>query len=256
MRIGFNGDIYSDAEYFRILKVADIIVKVLLLGRPLRVTNFLRIKEYAALSVNARKECLHVLCEKRGVKKLKFTNKTNSNTLSFYAASVNDANKVKCNYEFVCEVKVQSLFDDVLRVLKEKKEMNMTELASRAHRFKQVSLNNRTAILEKLTNDGLIKVRKLKNGITGTILISLVENTAMTDKSRAKTKSEELIEQANKLLAAAEEAKKEEEKQLAKHEVMSIQREINVEIIEMEKQIDGIIDSFSKIKNLFDKLKK
>ena len=81
------------------------------------------------------------------------------------------------------------------------------------------------------------------------------DNEPIGEEMKAKTKSEELIEQANKLLAAAEEAKKEEEKQLSKHEVMNIQREINVEIIEMEKQIDGMIDSFSKLKNLFDKLK-
>jgi len=255
MKVGYDGRSYSDQEYARILKVADIIVKKLLHGKPMSIANFFSIREYVLLSSQARHESLYVLCKKRGAIKLKLRSKSSGNQISFYAANVNDVKRIESRYELVSEVEVKSLLDELLFVLKEKNEMNMSELTARAHRFKKMCKIDRKNILDSLENDGLIKVRKIKNGRTGTILISLSENIIMTDKSNTKTKSEELIEQANKLLAAAEEAKKEEEKQLSKHEIMNIQREINVEIIEMEKQIDGMIDSFSKLKNLFDKLK-
>ena len=255
MRIGYDGRSYSDQEYVRILKVADIIAKRLTLGKPLCVSNFFNTNEYVQLSRTARAESLNVLCKKRGAIKLKFRCLSSSNAPSFYAANLNDIESVGDLYEFISVVDVSSVSDDIVTALKSVKETNISGLAANVSRFKKLRALDRKNLLDNMECCGLIKTKRVKNGPKESIFVSLKEKTDMSEEMKAKTKSEELIEQANKLLAAAEEAKKEEEKQLSKHEIMNIQREINVEIIEMEKQIDGIIDSFSKLKNLFDKLK-
>jgi len=255
MKTGYDGRSYSDAEYSMIIKAADIIAKRLTLGKPLSVSNFFNTNEYKRLSKTARTESLNVLCKKKGAIKLRFRSLSGSNAPSFYAASLNDIKSVGDLYEFVSVVEVSSVSDDIVSALKNSKEMNITELATNVWRFKKLRALDRKNLLDNLEHRGLIKIRRFKKGPNESIYVSLQEEVSVSNQVQQKSKSEELIEQANKLLAAAEEAKKEEEKQLSRNDIMNIQREINVEIIEMEKQIDGMIDSFSKFKNLFDKLK-
>lgn len=256
MKVGYNGRTYSDAEYSKINKAADDIIIVLNeVKRPVQVSNLSRIDSYATLTSTARSESLIVLCKKYGVIKLRTQSKNYGGSLSFYVSSRDQIKRLPSGVEFVQELRPLSVYDEILLLLKSKKELNMTELASRSFKFKKLKTLERKNLLDTLEIDGLIKIKRIKNRGFEAIIISLTGDENMSEEMKIKPKSEELIEQANKLLAAAEEAKKEEEKQLSKHELMNIQREINVEIIEMEKQIDGMIDSFSKLKSLFDKLK-
>lgn len=255
MVIGFNGKTYSNDEYSKITKTALLALERLKLGKPLNTVHFIYINEYASLSRPDRAESLFFLCKKLGAKKFLLNRVNGKGMISFYVINGCDINKAPKYFEVVSIIEEKTIFDEILFLLKNKKEVNITELSTNVHKFKMLRKMERKNLLDYMQNEGLIKIKiREKSGINE-FIVSLKEKADMNNEMKAKTKSEELIEQANKLLAAAEEAKKEEEKQLSKHEIMNIQREINVEIIEMEKQIDGMIDSFSKLKSLFDKLK-
>ena len=261
MRIGYDGRSYSDDEYCLILEAAIVIIKRLRNGIPLNACNFSYINEYAVLSRKSRLECLTVLCKRHGAIKMLCRNEKKSWTMSFYAANKSDLKNIAKNYEFVSFVDVKSTYEKMVDALSDGKELNITGMSSVVWAFKELEATERMIFIRQLESSGLIKTRTERKRRMESIIMSLPcgeitkKGLYVSEEMKAKTKSEELIEQANKLLAAAEEAKKEEEKQLSKHEIMNIQREINVEIIEMEKQIDGMIDSFSKLKSLFDKLK-
>lgn len=263
MKVGYDGRTYSDSKYSNIVNVAKLIFNKISTGNPLNTSGIFWIKEYKRLSKQERVESLIVLCKKFGAKKLKFRNKSGPYNGSFYAARLDDIKLVSSSYEFISEIKVKTLSDRVCIALKGRGPLNITDMCSAVWGFKVLNSIERMNFINSLESCGIINtIREKIKGIDSVVMLLPNNKTKETNYSepigeemKAKTKSEELIEQANKLLAAAEEAKKEEEKQLSKHELMNIQREINVEIIEMEKQIDGMIDSFSKLKNLFDKLK-